>query len=233
MNNGSVSVESIDNSVRKILNAKNWLKLNENKYTEVSKVSLVVNSGEAKKISQQIANESITLVKNTDNIIPFNKSSEQTCLIVSMNNGNEKANSDYFFSKFNVTSKFKSYSYYDISGEVKGSEEILNDAMNYDVIIIPIYAKVKIKTGTVGLPQSQLSLINALSEAGKKVVVISFGNPYLIQGFPDVSSYICAYADAESSINAAVDAFNGTIKFKGKLPVSISDRFKFNDGITN
>jgi beta-N-acetylhexosaminidase len=233
VNNGSISEDVIDNAVRKILNAKNWLKLNENKFTDEDKVSQIVNSDDAKKISRQIADESLTLVKNDGSIVPFNNSSEQTCLIVSLNNGNEKANSDYFLNRFNVYNKFKSYSYYDLSGNLNSTGEIVTDASNYDVIIVPIYAKVKINTGTVGLPESQVSLINSLIETGKKVVVISFGNPYLIQGFPDVSSYICAYADAESSIDAAVDSFYGTIKFKGKLPVSISSKYKFNDGISN
>ena len=233
VNNGSIPEEVIDNAVRKILNAKNWLKLNQNKFTDVNKVSEIVNSDNAKKISKQIADESLTLVKNEGNIVPFNNASEQTCLIVSLNNGNEKANSDYFLNRFNVFNKFKSYSYYDLSGNLSGTGELVADASNYDVIVVPIYAKVKINTGTVGLPESQVSLINSLIQTGKKVVVISFGNPYLIQGFPDVSSYICAYADAESSIDAAIDSFYGTIKFKGKLPVSISSRYKFNDGITN
>jgi len=233
VNNGSISEDVIDNAVRKILNAKNWLKLNENKFTDEDKVSQIVNSDDAKKISRQIADESLTLVKNDGSIVPFNNASEQTCLIVSLNNGNEKANSDYFLNRFNVYNKFKSYSYYDLSGNINSTGEIVTDASNYDVIIVPIYAKVKINTGTVGLPESQVSLINSLIETGKKVVVISFGNPYLIQGFPDVSSYICAYADAESSIDAAVDSFYGTIKFKGKLPVSISSKYKFNDGISN
>ncbi len=121
--------------------------------------------------------------------------------------------------------------FYDLSGDVSNSNEIVTAAESCDVIIIPIYAKVKIKTGTVGLPESQIKLINLLVSNGKKVVVISFGNPYLIQGFPQIDSYICAYSDAESSINSVIDSFYGTIKFKGKLPVTISDDFKFGDGI--
>lgn len=230
---GTLSEEQINNSVRKILNAKEWLKLNENKISDVNKVSLIVNSDEAKKISRQIADESLTLVKNDGNIVPFNNSSEQSCLIVSLNNGNEKANSDYFLNRFTDLNKFKSFSYYDLTGNINGINDIVADAANYDVIIVPIYAKVKIKTGTVGLPETQISLINSLIAAGKKVVVVSFGNPYLIQGFPDVNSYICAYADAGTSIDAAIDSFYGTIKFKGKLPVSISSNYRFNDGITN
>lgn len=233
VNNGSISEERINNSVRKILNAKNWLKLNESKLTDVSMVSSIVNSSDAKRISQQIADEALTLVKNNNNLVPFNNSSNQNCLIISMNNGNEKANSDYFLSTFNSKNKFKSVSYYDLTGEITDADEIISDSDNFEVIIIPIYAKVKIKTGTVGLPETQISLINSLTAKGKKVLVVSFGNPYLIQGFPDVDTYICAYADAETSINSAVDSFYGTIKFKGKLPVTISSQFKYGNGIIN
>jgi len=230
---GSISEERINTSVRKILNAKNWLKLNENKLTDVSKVSSIVNSDDAKRISRQIADESLTLVKNSNSLVPFNNAATQNCLIISLNNGNEKANSDYFLRRFNESNKFSSTSYYDLTGDIVNSDEILLDADNYDVIIIPIYAKVKIKTGTVGLPDSQISLISSLASKGKKILVVSFGNPYLIQGFPEIDSYICAYADAESSIDAGIDSFYGTIKFKGKLPVTISSKFKFGDGITN
>lgn len=231
VNNGTISEERINLSAAKILKAKEWLKLNDNKLTNAGNISSVVNSEDARRISQKIADESITLVKNNGSLIPFSSASSQSCLIVSLNNGNETANSNYFLSRFSEKNNFSSTSYYDINGEVKNKSEIVSDAANYDVIIIPVYAKVKIKTGTVGLPQSQISMINEIIQSGKKVVVISFGNPYLIQGFPGVDSYMCAYGDAETSINAVIDAFYGTIKCKGKLPVTISDEYKFGDGI--
>ncbi|MFZ1322983.1 MAG: glycoside hydrolase family 3 N-terminal domain-containing protein [Ignavibacteria bacterium] len=233
VNNGSISEERIDRSVKKILDAKNWLKLHENKYSEPSEVMNIVNSSNAKKISQDIADESITLVKNEGNILPFQNISDKTCLIISLNNGNENANSNFFATQFENNNKFKDSYFYDLSGDITNKDEILFEAENSDIILIPIYAKVKINTGTVGLPNSQISLINSLISTGKKVIVISFGNPYLIQGFPDVDSYICAYADAESSIISSINALNGIIKFKGKLPVTISQEFKLGHGITN
>ncbi len=233
VNNGSISESRIDESVTKILDAKRWLKLFDDKFTNTATISSVVNSQEELNLSQQIADESITLVKNSGNIIPFKNSGSEKCLIVSINNGNEKANSDYFISRFGDKNNFKEVSLYDITGDVTNAGEIISDAANYDVILIPIYAKVKIKTGTVGLPDSQISLINALAASGKKTVVISFGNPYLIQGFETIDSYVCAYADAESSINSAISSIVGTIKFKGKLPVSISDDYRFGEGIAN
>lgn len=232
VNNGTITEERINESARKILNAKAWLGLDKNKLVDESMVPQVVNSSETQNISQQIADESITLVKNANNLLPF-KGEDKKCLIVSLNNGNETANSQYFFNKFGDVTNFASTSFYDLTGEVTDAATIVSDAGNFDVILVPIYAKVKIKTGTVGLPQSQLSLINSLIAKGKEVVVISFGNPYLIQGFNDVGAYVCAYGDGETSINAGLKAVFGQIKFKGKLPVSISSEYGYGTGITN
>lgn len=231
--NGIVSEERINRSVEKILKAKDWLKLDENKFVDVNKVSEIVNSSEANELSRKIADESVTLVKNNGNLIPFLNPENQKCLIVSMNNGNEKANSDYFLQRFSDNNKFGEVSYFDLTGDILNSDEIIGSSESYDFVLIPIYAKVKIKTGTVGLPQSQIDLINTLVQNGKKTIVISFGNPYLIQGFEEVDAYICAYSDAESSINSVIDSFYGTIKFKGKLPVTINNQFKYGDGITS
>jgi beta-N-acetylhexosaminidase len=62
-------------------------------------------------------------------------------------------------------------------------------------------------------------------------VVVSFGNPYLLKEFPNIQAYICAYGDSDVSIDAALKSITGKIKFKGKLPVSITDNYKFGSGI--
>ncbi len=236
VNSGTISVERIDASVTKILNAKKWLKLFDNKLVDVSKVTQVVNNSEAQSLSQQIADESITLVKNDNKLLPFKKENKtEKLMVVSMNNGNDKANSDFFSSEFYNHSKehFGSLTVYDVMGDFNYGDSIINNAVNnnYETILIPVYAKVKIMTGTVGLPQSQLDLINTLVAKGKKVIVVSFGNPYLIQGFTGINSYVCAYGDSESSIRAGIKALLGEINFKGKLPVTITNEFKFGTGL--
>ncbi len=232
---GVISEERINESAAKILKAKEWLKLNESKIVDVNRVPAFVNNLKAVTISQKIADASITLVKN-ENAVPLNKmKAPGKYMLLSINNGNEKANSDLFISEFKnrAVTQFTDGIIYDVNGDIPAgtNSEILQAATNYDIVVIPIYAKVKIKTGTVGLPQSQLNIINSLVSAGKKVIVLSFGNPYLIQGFDGVSSYICAYSDSESSIKAGIGCLFGEQRFKGKLPVSISDKYKFGAGL--
>jgi len=232
---GKIQEEQINISVRKILEAKKWLGLEENKFTDVSKLNLYINSEEEKNLSQGIADKSITLVKNENNIIPItNNYKDKKCLVVSLNNGKERENSDFFFEEFFYyrTEHFKDFYILDLVGDLESVEYIVNRSADYDIILIPIYAKVKIKTGTVGIPQTQIDLINQLVSKNKTVVVISFGNPYLLKGFEGINSYICAYGDSETSVSAALKAVFGKINISGKLPVTISENYPFGTGIT-
>ncbi|HRE42099.1 MAG TPA: glycoside hydrolase family 3 N-terminal domain-containing protein [Ignavibacteria bacterium] len=230
---GVFSEERINKSVRKILEAKKWAGLFENKFVDVNNVKNIVNSNDAKILSQQIADASITLVKNNNSILPFTNVSDNSAFIISLNNGNETANADYFIKTFSESNMFKSLESVNLTGDLTNVDELISKSKNFDNIIIPIYAKVKIMTGTVGLPETQLNLINALVQNGKKVTVLSMGNPYLIQGFDGIDAYVCAFGDSEATINSTIKAINGTIKFKGKLPVGISEEFPYGTGILN
>jgi beta-glucosidase-like glycosyl hydrolase len=236
--NGIISEDRINLSVKKILETKEWLKLNENKFTDESLVSNIFNSDDSKILSQKIADASITKIKNDNGNIPFGKrmtKRKENCLVLSLNNGSDAANSDYFIKNFKEKGAiyFTDIFTYDIKGDVSNQTDILKNAEDYTYVVVPVYAKVKIKTGTVGLPSSQTELINNLVKNKKQVIVISFGNPYLIQGFEDVDSYICAYGDSEPTINAVNKVLFGEIQSKGKLPITISDIYKFGFGLTD
>lgn len=230
VNTGRISEDKINSAVRRILNAKDWLGISADKFSSEQEVRNTVNSSDALALGKEIAGKSITLVRNESDLLPFSQQGAKKCLVISLNNGNEKANSDHFLKLFREKNQFGEYAFYDLSGDIPNVAEIIEDAKAYDVVVIPVYAKVKIKTGTVGLPSSQLQLINSLS-GSSQVAVISFGNPYLIQGFEDVTGYVCAYSDSEVSIEAATDAIFGSSKFMGKLPVTVSNQYSFGHGI--
>jgi beta-N-acetylhexosaminidase len=61
-----------------------------------------------------------------------------------------------------------------------------------------------------------------LLEAAKgKSAIVAFGSPYLIESFPEIQTYICAYAMASSSEVSAVKALFGEIHNHAKLPVTL------------
>ena len=232
---GDISEERIDISVKKILNAKEWLKLNENKYINEDEVLNTINNQDAQILADKIAEESITLVRNK-NVLPINENNKfNNCLILSMFTGKEPENAQYFYDGIynNIKSKSgKSPDIKIIDNDISNPGATYKNINDYDYIIIPLFIKVKMKTGTVGMNNSHAEFIKQLTDVyGKKVVVISFGNPYLLSNFENVSGYIAAYGDSKSIIDAAIKSIAGEINPKGKLPVTITDEYKFGYGL--
>jgi beta-N-acetylhexosaminidase len=75
---------------------------------------------------------------------------------------------------------------------------------------------------TVALDAATGSLLTAiLDRAAQRTVVLAMGNPYLVQDFPAIENYVCAFSNATVSETAAVKAIFGEIPISGHLPVTI------------
>ncbi len=231
---GDISEERINLSAEKILRAKEWLKLYENKYINENEVLNIVNSPEAKEIASKIAEESITLVSN-NGVLPLSiNNSDNKCAILNIYSGKEPDNAQYFEDKFraNVSAFFSAdIVSQNISSDIPNIQAKYNNLDEYDIFIIPLFIRVQMKSGTVGMNNSQAEFIEYLSKKGKKVIVISFGNPYLLANFPEVHGYLAAYGDAKTVIDAAINTLTGKNNPKGKLPVTINENFKFGHGL--
>jgi beta-N-acetylhexosaminidase len=231
VNKGNITEERINKSVEKILKAKEWAGLFENKSVNSENVYNLIHTDEAENLSQQIADQSVTLVKDDDNIVPF-KVKIGNALIINLSDGSDNINSDYFSSK--ASEYFKGIDVININSDKISAEQnsAIDAAQNYNCVLIAVFAKVKYGTGKISIPASQIDIINSVASKNKNTAVISFGNPYLLKDFPAIPNYICAYGDANVSEIAVLKALTGKIKINGKLPVSINNSYPFGAGIS-
>jgi CubicO group peptidase (beta-lactamase class C family) len=93
------------------------------------------------------------------------------------------------------------------------------------------FVRVVPSKGTVQISPSHARLLERLAAAGRPVIVLSFGSPYLLQQFPKIPVYIAAYGGAESSQRAAVGALFGEYAVRGKLPVSLPELYAYGYGL--
>lgn len=220
--NGRIKPERIDRSVEKILKAKEWLGLFQSVSVQEADVWKMINTQEASEIAGQIADESITLVKDNNNALPFKDASQKTAVIV-ISEGGESDNISYLNS--NLPNYFSNYDFIASENLETGS------VSSYENVIIAVYAKVKYGTGKISITRKNADLIEKINDLNKNTVVVSLGSPYLLKEFPSVNSYICAYGDSDVSIEAVLKSLTGKIKFKGRLPVSITEDYKYGSGI--
>ena len=106
---------------------------------------------------------------------------------------------------------------------------------SYDVIIAALLVRVADRKDSVSLPIEQIQLVESLLNLPKPVIIACFGSPYVIDKFPQASSWLAAFSTADSAQRAAARALFGEIATAGKIPVSVPDAkppIKIGEGIT-
>jgi hypothetical protein len=98
---------------------------------------------------------------------------------------------------------------------------VLDNAKDCELIIVASYFYIKNDDNGKALSDTQIDFFNKLLGLDKKVIIISFENPYILSLFPKAKNYICTFSNSEASQRAALNLLNGTIKSKGRLPITI------------
>jgi beta-N-acetylhexosaminidase len=91
--------------------------------------------------------------------------------------------------------------------------------------------RIVLNSGTVDLPPAYASLLKQLLKQNPRLVLISFGSPYIGASVPEIPAYLCAYDNAKALQEAAAEALFGKSPFVGRLPVTISETMKSGTGL--
>jgi beta-glucosidase-like glycosyl hydrolase/CubicO group peptidase (beta-lactamase class C family) len=100
-----------------------------------------------------------------------------------------------------------------------------------ETVVAAIYVKVRESSGGVAVPARLRPVLEQL-QAKQKVVVVSFGNPYLVQDLPHADAYVAAFAATSHVQRAVADALRGTGRLVGRLPVAIPGVAEAGDGLS-
>jgi beta-N-acetylhexosaminidase len=225
---GKITEDRLDESVRKILTLKRWLKLDAKNYKQKIDIPKRIRLEEHYQLSKTIAKNSVTIVKADKELIPIDSSKYLKTFIIDITN--RKNIKDTHFSQI-VHESFSIYSHTILTNESKASDYkfALDIAKDSDFIIVPAYFYIRSGASGKTVSDIQYKFFGDLFALGKKVLIISFESPYLLSNFPDADNYICTYSDSKASQRAVLNVLNGTFVAKGKLPVSIPNT-KFNVG---
>ena len=114
----------------------------------------------------------------------------------------------------------------------KDVQKAIEQAKAADIVLVSLYGRVRSgQKLSVGLPDAGARALSAVMEAKKPAIGISFGNPYLLQSFPGLRTYIVAYGDMPSLQQAVARALMGEIDIVGKLPISLPGLYPRGTGI--
>jgi beta-N-acetylhexosaminidase len=228
---GRISEPRLNESVRKILAWKYELGLFKQKITPMDEIDKIVSTKETHALAEEIANKAVTLVRNDENLIPLDKSKKVFMLGVS--NGFDGDLTTVALTKYLRENgvRFSSVVLQDNSSpdQIAKAREGANKA---DVVIAALFGRVRSGAkNSVGLPDSGVDILRELLSKNKKVVGVSFGNPYILGSFPDLKTYLVAYGDMTTLQRASARAIFGMLDITGKLPISLPGLYPRGTGI--
>ena len=110
-------------------------------------------------------------------------------------------------------------------------DNALRAAEGADVVIVSSYFGASSSTATIAATGGLPELIDGLQRAGRKVVLVSFANPYLAQGLPTTAVFLEAWSASPLSQRAAARGLLGLAPITGQLPITIPSVAPYGTGL--
>ncbi len=233
MKSGEISEERIDASVRRLLLSKTMVGLQKNRLVDTSRISALVGTKENYSEAKSIAADCLTLAKDEKNLIPIPPGKKVVVITMSNREGNSMLSRGLVNFPDEMRLRNPGVSDMRLSDSLRNDEtaKAFELAKNSDVVVVAAYVKIVLASGTVDLPSAHAKFLEQLVAVNPRVILISFGNPYIGASVPFVPAYVCAYDNARALQDAAADAMYGITHFKGRLPISISESMKYGAGV--
>ncbi len=227
---GEITEERIDHSVRKLLRLKAEQNLFYSRKVDVDAIPDLVHTLESRIIADNIARESITLLKNNRNIVPIDGSRFPKITLITLSNHREGNTGTPFNSAIRNYHSDVSFFNYDSRTSDSEINAMIRSAGNTDLIILGSF--VHLQTGrAISFNRNQTNFINRLRQTGKPIVMISFSSPYILSELPQADVHMVSWAGPGSPPKALAEALFGATEINGKLPITIPGLYTKGSGL--
>src|SRR6266851_4957112 len=217
---GRISKARLDASVRRILQAKARLGLNQKRLVDLNAINQKFGSVAWQKEAQEISDRGVTLLRDTAHRLPLDGTKPSRALLLAFYADPEPYPGEdlerELRSRFDSVTTLRADTRF-----VNASILKLPPPDSYDVAILALFVRVSDRKGNVDVPPEQAALAEQLFKTGKPVITVALGSPYLIERFPQAETWLAAFGISDVAQISAARALFGQISVRGHLPVTI------------
>ena len=230
---GRISMDRVNTSVRRILEEKRRLGLSSTPKMDWVRFEEVFSKPAYQEKAEEIANASMTLVRDDKNIIPLKANLVDSVLVVAITDREwGYLYRDQLHREISQRIPSVKSALIDSRSSSEDIERIITEVDSSQAVVVGLFVTWGSYKGSVTLPDTTVSLVNKLIKRDKPMTIVSFGSPYLLRQIPEAPSYLCAYAADPLAIRAGVRAVFGEIPLTAKLPVTIPGLARMGDGLS-
>ena len=214
-----------------MLELKQRVGLNLNPYTSLDYMMENISTKENKETATRIASEAITLVRDKKGLLPLSSSGKDTIYVIDIYDQEFKHTRSTVSSRI-IAEKFPVRA---IQIDESDSKPVLDahikDIPKNSQILINAFVSPKVRKDRIFFPDSETYFVRELIKKSDRIILASLGTPYLLQAFPEVSTYLCAYKGSYLMQSALANALIGLEDISGRLPISIPGLYEIGSGI--
>ncbi len=239
---GEIPLNQVEDSARRVLEAKEWLGLHKEKFVDVKKVKEIVGREENLKVSQEISEKAVTLLVKRN--IPLHIQPSQRILLI----GFEEIVGEEVGAKVGIETGTKGLTErleeeikkrhpnlstisLPLSPEEKERGKAIGLASLAEVVIFSSFIRIRAYREDYFMPYEQVELIKSIRSFPKPLIFLLFGSPYEVRKLPELEGCILTYDLTLPSISACVEVLFGERKARGRLPITISSHYPFGYGL--
>jgi beta-N-acetylhexosaminidase len=226
---GRLTSRRIQESVVKLLEAKERLGLARQRSVDLEAIGDVLDDPAVNDRAQEIADRAVTLVRNSGNLVPL-AAPERTCFVV-MSEGRYSTEGQTFTQEVRKRLRDAALAALDPSMTRADVDEALHKLPACENYAVAAFASVTSGRGSVGLAGELPQAVETLLATKLPVALIALGNPYLLRSFPGLAAYFATFSTVPPSETAAVKALWGEIQIRGHLPVTIPGQANYGEGL--
>ncbi len=223
---GKLNINLLNEKVRKILEAKYNLGLNNLVLPTVEGASAMAFDPYAVGIKDMVIEEAITVVQNKRALIPMVNLQDPKIATLAIGSTQPTTFQNRLDSYVKAKQFFVPSNLTDID-----IPSLLKDLKGYSRVIVSIHALTNKPADNFGLTKDILQLVQNLNRQ-QEIIVVIFGSPYSLKYFENIDHLIMAYEDSPETEDITAQGLVGVFGFKGKLPITASNIFPLHQGYT-
>lgn len=223
--NNEISIKRLKDAVRRILILKNSARLFENQEDIIKDIS--VSQEEIEAVSNRIAEKSIKIVRDKNNLFPLNiaKGSKiMMCNIICPFFKQPPKGDEFAVMKEELVKRGYVVDYFDNIDY----QEIKLKQNDYAVIFVNCdISPSTYHGGTMRIGWDNIMAFwKGYILKNPKMIFISFGDPYKIYEFPYLKEYVNAFSNYPETQKAVIKILFGEVSMQAKNPVGFKNYFE-------
>jgi beta-N-acetylhexosaminidase len=215
---GDISLHMVQQAAEHVLGLKARY-LSWNDLPTERMVPVIIGSEKHVQLQSQAYELSTTLVRNDEGLLPLHLKPEERIVVLSPQRNTTTMVEDRYYSDDLLVEILRQYhSAVEIvpvaPGPVEDAcEKVLQTTSESDMFIVA--------TVNAHLDERQAELVRRLVASERRIIVMAVRNPYDLQAFPQLRTYLVTYEYTRPALVAAARVLFGEKQAQGHLPVTI------------